>query len=266
MAEPQALDELVARMQEQHGSAWEQRTALFARVEWSADLCPTGLCDGEFYAPHPDEPEQRLLVPCDLRDTPDCPQHTTHERLRDEAWLQQCGVPRRYWHQDPGLIRKLEEIEAYVELFRSGEHEGTGLLLSGGVGVGKTRAMAYIVRKLRGLPPERIVRFLTSVALFNALHDQETNVAELARPELLLLDDFGVEHRTDWTLSRFGELVEARYSRMLPTVVSTNLTPGAMARGEGSDILRCVDRWVETMRPIIVPGQSQRSFGDGQTD
>lgn len=42
--------------------------------------------------------------------------------------------------------------------------------------------------------------------------------------DLLVLDDLGSDRPTDWVLETIFEIVEARYERELPTLITTNLT------------------------------------------
>lgn len=108
-------------------------------------------------------------------------------------------------------------------------HQSRGLFLSGGCGSGKTHLAAAIVHALLRRGYHAI--FLTSGryldALKNAFGDAERIRSlqdEVRRAALLVLDDLGTEHISDWARSELFALLNDRYEAMRPTVLTTNLT------------------------------------------
>jgi hypothetical protein len=73
---------------------------------------------------------------------------------------------------------------------------------------------------------------VTVPALLDGLRPGRAPVEELSACEdarLLLLDDLAAERATDWTAETLYRLIDARYARRLPTIITTNAT-GAMIR------------------------------------
>lgn len=106
-----------------------------------------------------------------------------------------------------------------------------GLVLRGPVGCGKTHlaVAAYRACVAGGVLPAVAV---TVPALLDGLRPGREPVEALHTCEdarLLLLDDLAAERATDWTAETLYRLIDARYARRLPTIVTTNAT-GAMIR------------------------------------
>jgi DNA replication protein DnaC len=74
-------------------------------------------------------------------------------------------------------------------------------------------------------------------------------------PGLLVLDDLGRERVSDWTGEVIYALVNARYEAMLPTVVTSNLTPKELAE---SPYWPCVSRLAEDGALIKLDGKDWR--------
>jgi DNA replication protein DnaC len=60
-------------------------------------------------------------------------------------------------------------------------------------------------------------------------------IRRLYESSLLVLDDLGAERPTDWTRDAIHALVQHRHSRDLPTIVTSNYAPSALARRLGHD-------------------------------
>jgi hypothetical protein len=65
--------------------------------------------------------------------------------------------------------------------------------------------------------------------------DGGSPIRKLYESKLLVLDDLGAERPTDWTRDAIHALVQHRYSRELPTIVTSNYAPSALARRLGHD-------------------------------
>lgn len=74
-------------------------------------------------------------------------------------------------------------------------------------------------------------------------------------PGLLVLDDLGRERVSDWTGEVIYALVNARYEEMLPTIVTSNLTPKELA---ASVYWPCVSRLAEDGELVKLDGVDRR--------
>lgn len=80
-------------------------------------------------------------------------------------------------------------------------------------------------------------------------------VGQLQRLPLVLLDDLGVERPTDWVQERLNRVFSARHSAGLPTIVTSNLSPGQIERALGS---RVASRLAEDTVAIHMAGPDRR--------
>lgn len=114
-----------------------------------------------------------------------------------------------------------------------------GFVIRGPVGVGKTHAAVaafrYLVRERAMLPAVAVA----VPALLDGLRPGRTPVETLDACEsarLLLLDDLAAERASDWTAEVLYRLIDARYARKLPTIVTTNATGEAIRAGLGDRV------------------------------
>ncbi len=140
------------------------------------------------------------------------------------------------------------------------------LLLAGRYGNGKTtflRALQSLVNAFDLRDPMTGKRM--RMPLYNAVALTEmhrTSVAEwhnVARAPLLAIDDLGTEPRE---VMEFGnmtapmrDLLEIRYDRSLPTLISTNMTPADITKRYGD---RIGDRMREVMEVVRFRNGSYR--------
>lgn len=120
------------------------------------------------------------------------------------------------------------------------EWDGTrNLLLLGDVGVGKTHAaaaMAFVQHVDHG----HTLIFVSSPLLLDGMRPGRDD-ADLARQhaidvDLLVIDDLGSEKASDWTAEQLGIVVDERYRRQRPTVVTSNLSPDRLREKVGDRI------------------------------
>ncbi len=120
---------------------------------------------------------------------------------------------------EPGPVAR-----ATIALYRG---QIDGFVIRGPVGVGKTHegvaAFRHLVRDCHLLPAVAVA----VPALLDGLRPGRDAVEPLDAVEsarLLLLDDLGAERASDWTAEVLYRVIDARYARRLPTVVTTNAT------------------------------------------
>jgi DNA replication protein DnaC len=132
-----------------------------------------------------------------------------------------------------------------------------GLVISGPVGTGKTHeaVAAYRVLVARGMLPAVAVAV---PALLDGLRPGRDPVETLDACEgarLLLLDDLAAERATDWTAEVLYRLIDARYARKLPTIITTNAT-GPMIREALGD--RVASRLNGLGMTVVLDGPDRR--------
>lgn len=181
--------------------------------------------------------------------------------------MRRTGFPdaeMRKWtfrNDDGGNSKIIEIARKYVENFDAMRSQGTGLLLYGNVGCGKSFAAACIANALidRGTPCmmtnfSRIINRLQE-----SFDGRQKYIDNLSRFDLLVIDDMAVERNSEYVWENIMNIVDSRYRSGLPLIVTTNLTIGELA--DPSDIRRqrVYSRLKEMCVPIEVTGADRRT-------
>ena len=127
----------------------------------------------------------------------------------------------------------LQELRTYAEEF---DHDSESLMFFGNAGLGKTHAALAIAGIV--LEKDLDVIYVSSPDFFSkleALHfgsdpggEEETLLQTAAGADLLILDDLGTEFNSSFFLSTLYSLLNNRLGAHLPTIVTTNITDGAL--------------------------------------
>ena len=75
---------------------------------------------------------------------------------------------------------------------------------------------------------------------------------------LLIIDDFGIERETDYTLEQIYNIVDSRYRNQRPLIVTTNLALGELKDPQDVAHARIYDRLLEMCVPICFTGENFR--------
>ena len=127
----------------------------------------------------------------------------------------------------------LADLRSYAEEF---DHNSESLMLFGNAGLGKTHAALAIAGIV--LQKDFDVIYVSSPDFFGkleALHfgsdpggEEETLLQTAANADLLILDDLGTEFNSSFLISTLYSLLNNRLGAKLPTIVTTNITDGAL--------------------------------------
>lgn len=121
-------------------------------------------------------------------------------------------------------------LEIALNTARNYAHHLNGwLLLMGGFGCGKTHLAAAIANEVVSLGIETL--FLTVPDLLDWLRytfspdsaPYESRFEEIRNIHFLVLDDLGTQNATPWASEKLYQIINYRYVKKLPTVVTTNL-------------------------------------------
>lgn len=140
-------------------------------------------------------------------------------------------------------------VERYDKLF------GKGLYIYGNVGTGKTALAVGVLRRIGD-------GFLINAAeLLDELSQRNPEIMKkVTRTPLLVLDDLGAEQMTTnntnmFVANRLYRIINERYERMMPTIITTNIRPSSLRGIMGE---RVASRVLSMCVPALVDGQDRR--------
>lgn len=149
----------------------------------------------------------------------------------------------------------------YAADFRRMLEAGRGLVLYGNCGVGKSYLAACIANDLlargydvRWTSISRVAREFLSASP----EDKGDRLDALADCDLLVLDDYGAERRSDYVDEIAYTVINARSETRLPVVITTNLTAEELKNPPDRAMQRLMDRLLERCVPIHFGGESIR--------
>lgn len=115
----------------------------------------------------------------------------------------------------------------YVENFNAMREQGTGLILCGSVGTGKSFLAAAIANELisQGTPclMTNFSRIISRIS--EKFGGDQKYLDNLNRFDLLIIDDLGAERDSEYMWEKVMDVIDARYRAGLPLIVTTNLNP-----------------------------------------
>lgn len=159
--------------------------------------------------------------------------------------------------ENPRNVMKhnLEECRRFADSFNA---KGYGLFMIGNTGLGKTHLSLAVASEL--IRKGYCVIYCSVPEFLRRLDKEQFKGADgdtmglAAECDLLILDDLGAENNTDRYTSLLYEIINARQSRSLPMIISTNLNMGEIKA-------RYQDRlWSRlfSMRVLIFCGEDNR--------
>ena len=162
---------------------------------------------------------------------------------------------------DDGTNPKIKEAaQRYCNQFEYFKSMGKGLMFYGPVGTGKSFVSAQIVNELI----EKGHRcYLTSITrLVNGmpkeLAERNRYIDRLNDYDLIVLDDFSAERKTEYMQEAVYLIVNARYVSGLPLIITTNLTADEIKNTNDITFQRTYSRISEMCHPILLDGADRR--------
>ena len=203
--------------------------------------CPH--CDGQGMRIVEDAKGRRTAVPCVCR-----------AQKRSRRVISLARIPRRYEHctldsyesSFAGAHRSLSRAHMAARKFVDSyplDTDGTGLLLTGAIGVGKTHLAVGILQALveqRGASGlfydyrELLKQVQNSYNPRVAATELEI-LAPVFEAEVLVLDEIGASKPSDWVWDTVAHILNTRYNDRRTTIITTNyanLPPLGMAAGD----------------------------------
>lgn len=193
-------------------------------------------------------------------------QQEQREQKKKIEELRRTGFPDgqlKQWtfENDDNSHPKVSTIaKKYVENFQQLKKDGKGLIFYGGVGTGKTFVAACIANALinKGIPAMVTNFNYISNKLQESFEGKQAYLNRLNLLDLLVIDDFGAERKTEYMQEVIFNVIDARYRAGLPMVITTNLTLDQIKNPATIEERRVMDRVLEKCFPIEVKGGSHR--------
>lgn len=150
------------------------------------------------------------------------------------------GIPERFWEATienyavdetiDGQRRAKDFATTFAESFKAAGHHGRCALFLGSLGTGKTHLACAILRRLHD--SGRKVRYATVQSLIQRLKAtfgssaSESEIDVLAvhiAPDLLVLDEVGVQSGTEFERNTIYSVINGRYEQGKSTIIVSNL-------------------------------------------
>lgn len=148
----------------------------------------------------------------------------------------------------------------YAANFDAMRKQGTGLLLCGQVGTGKSFLAAAIANELisQGTPclMTNFSRIISRIS--EKFGGDQKYLDDLNRFDLLIIDDLGAERDSDFTWEKVMNVIDARYRAGLPIIITTNLGPKDFADHGDIRRQRVFSRLKEMCICLEVKGEDRR--------
>ena len=163
---------------------------------------------------------------------------SAHRRQVADSLLGRAAIPRASptsgsttSRRTPGPRRALELARRYADGFGAeAAKSGASLVFCGGVGAGKTHLAVGIAHRL--MEQGRIAVFTSVINAIRRVKDtyrrdsgqsEAQVVAGFIRPDLLILDEVGVQFGSETEKMILFEIINGRYEQLKPTIVISNL-------------------------------------------
>lgn len=200
---------------------------------------------------------------------------------RNRSRLLACGIPPRFLGADfAGYVvrdamaetakargKVLDVCRAYAMRFREHAALGRSMIFTGAPGTGKTMLACIIAKAV--LTDGGTAKYATAYRLAGEVKDTYGRSAESERdviaryvaPDLLVLDEIGMQYGTDAERLALWEVLNGRYESVKPTILVSNLTLPEMAAYVGD---RVIDRMRENGGAVLAfTWESFRTGGNG---
>lgn len=149
----------------------------------------------------------------------------------------------------------------YVDTWEERKALGAGLFISGNTETGKTFTALCIANALVDKLVE--VRYIKSSCFVseivsNSTTDKNACIEEYASCDLLIIDDFGAEYRSEYSMHYIGQLIDTCYSYGTPLVITSNITVNELHTPPNTQLQRIYSRIAEVATPVSITGDSRR--------
>lgn len=189
----------------------------------------------------------------------------THDEIETagESWRAITGQDGPFYRRRQTCLDRIEQprdvLTSTLDWYLASKDSNRGrpcgpLILFGSTGTGKTEMAMALLREL--LLHGVSVSAITAGDLMDSLRPGgQGDIRALKAIGCLFVDDVAAEKPSEFTTARLFDIVNARYERQLPTILTTNRTPAGLARHVGE---RTWSRLKDGSTPLSLVGDDRR--------
>lgn len=167
---------------------------------------------------------------------------------------------RRHTFSSASDARHIQIARRYVAEWSSMRESGSGLILWGNTGSGKSFTSHCIANAL--IDQGVSVGYVTAADLVSNIMDKDISRQEykntLCRTPLLIVDDIGAQRQTPFALEQLCSVIDARLENGKPMIATTNYALTEMQDTRDPALSRLFDRLLGACVPIRIVGESRR--------
>lgn len=189
------------------------------------------------------------------------------DRLRQNCFISKNQIAYTFENTDEDTDKDIiKKAQNYVKHFEEMRKDNVGLLLYGNVGSGKTYiacsiANAIITEYSYTVKMRNFAQILNDLQKGGFNIDRNEYIEQITSPNLLILDDFGIERNTEYALEKIYNIINARYLKARPTIITTNLNFKDIEKEQENIMLgRIYSRIIEMCLPLRVTGLDRRKI------
>jgi len=151
------------------------------------------------------------------------------------------GLPQRFATANlntfkagtPSQWAAQEALTDYCDHILENLERGRSIILWGAVGSGKTHLGISVIKAAAAADKSNLIvtedrMFDTFKANWNDPEKENAFLLQLQRVRFLMLDDMGVRKASEYVSDRYEAVINSRYEKVIPTIITTNLSPGRM--------------------------------------
>lgn len=189
------------------------------------------------------------------------------ERLRRNCFISQNQINYTFENADELTDETvINKARNYVKHFDEMRKDNIGLILYGNVGSGKTYIACCIANSIiteysYSVRMKNFSQILNDLQAGGFTLDRNEYIEQITNATLLILDDFGIERNTEYALEQIYNVINARYLKAKPTIITTNINFSDLEK-EQSDIMlgRIYSRIMEMCLPLRIVGRDRRKL------
>ena len=195
------------------------------------------------------------------------------EQKRIRRLFAECQMGKRFanctfdsYHEITPEAGKVRDIcRTYAEHFDDALAQGAGLIMCGKPGTGKNHLAAAICNTVMSnghsslhTTVMRMIRRIKSTWSRESEETEQKAIRAFCEPELLVIDEVGVQFGSDTEKLLLTEIINDRYERFRPTILISNLTAKQLTETLGE---RVIDRFRDGGSLLAFTWNSYRQRG-----